>query len=157
MHFGVELALACVGEVMDRERRHDGVELAQLRERPVEIVFDDRDRIVVGEAGSRRVQHGGREVEPDGLNVGPDAPHQREHDAVTRAQVEYPSGPPEHLEEDTASFGTVGDLVACLQVRDRMGGVGPAIDRRQAHGPTSATARRSGRSWRRTILLTAAR
>ena len=59
----IERALALVLEVVDRERGDDGVEAPELRQRLGEVVLDELDALIAGEALARRLEHQLGEVE----------------------------------------------------------------------------------------------
>ena len=56
-HLAVQRSLACVDEVMDRERRHHRVERPEIGQWLIEIVLDHIDRVVGRETLARGVEH----------------------------------------------------------------------------------------------------
>jgi hypothetical protein len=94
--------LRSVLEVVDRHRRDDRVEAPERGQRPGEVVLDDLDALVVGEALARRVEHEGREVEADAEHPRAVGLEQGEQAAVAGAEVEDARGAAGHVVEQDA-------------------------------------------------------
>jgi len=125
---GVDRALARVDAVVDGEARHDRVEQAQVGQRLVYIVLDDRDQRVAGEALARGRQQRRREVERDGLGLRAVDLQQRQQPPVAGAQVEDPLHITRHqLQQARLALGAVRHLVGARQVGQRVLGIGPVV------------------------------
>src|SRR5689334_1388322 len=164
----VQGVLACVRHVVDREAAHDQVERSPVGgERIVEVVGDDVDAVVAGEAGAGAGQHLGGEVGRGRPHAGAQLAHQREGHAVAGAEVEHALDlGRQELRERGHALRPVRDLVPRAQVGARVLCVDPAVlghrrvrelRRVTAHGPTTRSRSWRGRSRSRTTLLTAAR
>src|SRR5271165_3084956 len=73
---------------MDGEARDDGIEVAEARQRVVEVVLDDLDAVVAREPTAGRLQHRWRHVEADPAGRRPRSQYEAEQPAVSRSEVE---------------------------------------------------------------------
>ena len=131
---GVESALARVRAVVDGEAGDDGVEHAEVGQRDVEVVSDDLDQGVTGEALPRRLEHRRREVEADGPHPRPVDLEEGEQPAAAGAEVEDARDVAgDQVEQDGLPLGAVGDAVGARQVGEGMLARGPLV---RAHAGT---------------------
>ncbi len=102
--------------MVDGHGRDDGVEAAEhAGQRLGEVVLDELDTIVAGEALARRPEHDLGEVEPYPAGLGSIGRRTGEQPAVTRAEVEDAPGVARHdVEQNALTLGAARKVIRSL-------------------------------------------
>ncbi len=126
-----ERALALVGEVMDRQRRDDGVERRGRAERIRQVVPAQLDPGVIGVAGGGAVEHRSGRVEADAAGRGVAPADEREQTAVAGPEIQEPLDPlRQGIEQQRFGEVPVGDLASEVVGDARR--IGPLAGHRRA-------------------------
>jgi len=134
----VERALAVVLEMVDGHRRDDGVEAPECGQRLHEVVFDELDAFVAGEALAGRVEHELGEVQAHPVHAGPVDLEQGEQAAVAGSEVEDAARVARHLlGQHALSLRTVPDAVGQREVPVNVRSGGPFLGGHRRHGRTA--------------------
>ena len=131
--------------MVDGHRRHDGVEAPERGQRLGEVVLDELDALVAGEALARGVEHECGEVEAHAGHRGAVGLEEGEQPPVTGAEVEDARGPAGHvIEQDTLPLEAARVLVCSRKVAADVLAAGPL---RCGHPPTLRTRARRLGAW----------
>ena len=124
--------------MMDRERRHNGVEGApRVGQWIIEVVLDHLDLVDIVKSLVRRFEHLGREVGCHCGDVWMHLADDADDVPVPGPEVEHaPNGCREELEHGVVTLVAVRDVAPALQVVAGVRGIGPEIDGSSTHGPT---------------------
>src|ERR1700730_14426212 len=109
--------------MVDGERGDDSIEASKCGERLDEIVLEDLDAPIVGEALACCCEHGLGEVKADTSDLGTLALQERQQAAVSRAEVKHATSViGEMLEQDALSLCTVWESVCPVEIaQDTLG------------------------------------
>jgi hypothetical protein len=95
-------------EVVDGERGDDGIETPECGQGLGEVMPDELDALVVGEAFARRLQHGLGEIEAHTKHLAAVEPEEGKQPPIARPEVEDASGVAGHLlKQDAFSLRAV--------------------------------------------------
>lgn len=109
---------------MTRRRRRSGRALAAFDE----VVLDELDACVAGEARARRFKHDRRMIEADAMHLAAVDAQKREQTTVARPEVEHATDASRHvLEQDALPFGAAWILIRSAQVAQGVLGCRPLV------------------------------
>ena len=116
-NFLIKLELSFMGAVVDREAGDDSVKSSELRERLIEVVFNDADTWMCGEPLLQAMKHGGRKVDRNAVCVRKMLKNFGEQAAVTGTEVEHANRRGrQQLEQRRFTFRAMRNAVGALEV-----------------------------------------
>ena len=144
----VELPLPLVREVMDGKARHDGVERAEIRQRPLEVVIGDLDSRRGGEADVQLFEHRRRKIERDASRVRSRAQHEIQQPTIAGTEIQNTMDDRrDFIDERRLAGRSVRHTIGSLEIRRRVLGRLPlAVHFLSRVGPHPHALTRSGRS-----------
>jgi len=86
--FSIERSLALMDDMMNGKAGQYNVEDAEIWQRPIQIVRQDRDRRVASEPRSRKLKHGWRKIDSHGFHIRPTLFRHRNEPASTSSEIE---------------------------------------------------------------------
>ncbi len=131
VNFSVKRALALVHEMMNGEAGNDGVELAQRGQRVVEIVGDDGDGGIPGEAPTCSFEHCGRKIDGHSFHAGGGqlSLSKCEQAAVAGAEIKNALCCLRNkLQKGRFSFGAMEDGIGAFEIVAGVAGRSPEVD-----------------------------
>lgn len=112
-YFLVKITLPLMVAMVNGETGNHRVESAYLRQRPVEVVLDNRDVRGSGKALAGSLQHGGREVDADAHGLRLRLQHQRQQSPVSTPKVKHsPDSLRQNFEKRVFALHSVWNLVS---------------------------------------------
>lgn len=128
-NLGVKRPLAFMNEMVNSEARNHGIEEAELGKRILEIVANDGNGAIIGEALASSPQHGRREIDGHRHCSGAIQFDQGKQPSIACAEIKNTArGRWNELQKSRFALHPVRDGICPLQVSQRMFGRGPQID-----------------------------